>query len=237
MRNRAAKPVKNVPPPRACWQEGSSRRRGPHKSRQLFFPLIFAKISAVFPKVIQDDVTQVLGDWAAGDDAALNELMPLVYDELRRMARRAMAQERGDHTLQATALVNEVYLKLKNDRVPGFRNRAHFFAIAAQLMRRILVDYARRHTTKKRGGGAVEVTLDEAMWVSPEKSDEMLALDDALTRLEQVDKRRSQIAILRFFSGLTVEEIAEALGVSVETVHRDWRLTRAWLHREISATA
>lgn len=185
----------------------------------------------------QSDVTQLLDEWAGGDAAALNEVMPLVYDELRRMAHRCMAQERGDHTLQATALVNEVYLKLKNDRGQRLENRAHFFAIAAQMMRRILVDYARRRVTQKRGGGAVEVTLDEAMWVSPEKSEEMLALDEALTRLEQVDKRRSQIAIMRFFSGLTGEEIAEALGVSKETVHRDWRLTRAWLQREISAAA
>jgi RNA polymerase sigma factor (TIGR02999 family) len=201
----------------------------------LFFNVISAKIVAVFPKVLQSDVTQILGDWSAGDAAALNELMPLVYDELRRMAHRCMAQERADHTLQATALVNEVYLKLKKDRGADFKNRAHFFAIAAQMMRRILVDYARRHTSQKRGGDALEVTLDEAMWVSPEKSAEMLALDDALTRLEQVDKRGSQIAVLRFFSGLTGEEIAEALGVSVETVHRDWRITRAWLQREIRA--
>ena len=201
------------------------------------FVVIFAKLGAVFPKLIQEDVTQILGEWAGGDAAALNDLMPLVYDELRRLAHRCMAQERGDHTLQATALVNEVYLKLKDGRSPGCQNRAHFFAIAATMMRRILVDYARRHTSQKRGGGALEVTLDEAMWVSPEKSAEMLALDDALTRLEQVDKRRSQIAVLRFFSGLTGEEIAEALGVSEETVHRDWRLTRAWLQREIRAAA
>ena len=192
---------------------------------------------AVFPNLLPNDVTQLLGDWAGGDAAALNQVLPLVYDELRRMAHRYMAQERGDHTLQATALVNEVYLKLKDGHAPACQNRAHFLAIAAQMMRRILVDYARRHTTQKRGGGEVEVSLDEAMWVSPEKSDEMLALDEALTRLEQVDRRRSQIAVLRFFSGLTAEEIAEALGVSVETVHRDWRLTRAWLQREIRAAA
>jgi len=171
-----------------------------------------------------------------GSSAPVNDLMPLVYEELRRMAHRYMAQERPNHTMQATALVNEVYLKLKNDR-PDWQNRAHFFAIAAQMMRRILVDYARRHTSQKRGGGAFEVTLDEAMWVSSEKSEEMLALDDALTRLEQVDKRHSQIAVMRFFSGLTGEEIAEALGVSKETVHRDWRLTRAWLRRELGAPA
>jgi RNA polymerase sigma factor (TIGR02999 family) len=222
MRNSAAKIVRNF----------RSLRSG-----TLFFRVISAKLVPVFSRVPQSEVTQMLGDWAGGDAAALNELMPIVYDELRRMAHRCMAQERGDHTLQATALVNEVYLKFKDGRVPGFQNRAHFFAIAAQMMRRILVDYARRHTSQKRGGDAVEVTLDEAMWVAPEKSDEMLALDDALTRLEQVDKRRSQIAILRFFSGLTGEEIAETLGVSVETVHRDWRLTRAWLQRELSAAA
>lgn len=201
------------------------------------YGVIPAKLVAVFPKVLQSDVTQMLGDWAGGDGAALNDLMTMVYDELRRMAHRCMAQERGDHTLQATALVNEVYLKLKDGRGPACQNRAHFFAIAATMMRRILVDYARRHTTQKRGGGAVEVTLDEAMWVSQEKSAEMLALDDALTRLEQVDKRRSQVAVLRFFSGLTGKEIAKALGVSEETVHRDWRLTRAWLKRELGAAA
>ncbi len=201
------------------------------------FSLIFANLAAVFPKVLQTDVTQMLGEWAAGDAAALNELMPLVYDELRRVAHRCMAQERPDHTLQATALVNEVYLKLKDTPGPGLQNRAHFFGIAAQMMRRVLVDYARRRITQKRGGGAIEVTLDEAMWVSPEKSEEMLALDEALTRLEQVNKRHSQIAVMRFFSGLTGEEIADALGVSKETVHRDWRLTRAWLHREITAAA
>jgi RNA polymerase sigma-70 factor, ECF subfamily len=203
----------------------------------LFFGVVSAKLTAMFPRVLQSDVTQMLGDWAAGDAAALNEVMPLVYDELRRLAHRCMAQERGDHTLQATALVNEVYLKLKDGRGPGCQNRAHFFAIAATMMRRILVDYARRHTSQKRGGEALEVTLDEAMWVAPEKSDEMLALDEALTRLEQVDKRRSQIAVMRFFGGLSGAEIADALGVSLETVHRDWRLTRAWLHREIRAAA
>ncbi len=152
------------------------------------------------------------------------------------MAHRYMAQERPNHTIQATALVNEVYLKLKNDR-PEWQNRAHFFALAAQMMRHILIDYARRHTREKRGGGAVQVTLDEAMWIAPEKSEEMLAVDEALQRLEKIDKRRSQIAVMRFFSGLSVEEIAEALDVSQETVNRDWRLTRAWLRKELSAAA
>ncbi len=172
----------------------------------------------------------------SGSSSPVNDLMPLVYEELRRMAHRHMAQERPNHTMQATALVNEVYLKLKNER-PDWQNRAHFFALAAQMMRQILIDYARRHTRDKRGGGAVQVTLDEAMWIAPEKSEEMLAVDDALQRLEKIDKRRSQIAVMRFFSGLTGDEIAEALGVSVETVNRDWRLTRAWLRRELSAAA
>ena len=182
-------------------------------------------------------VTQLLGEWAGGDREAIDELMPLVYEELRRMAHRHMAQERPHHTIQATALVNEVYLKLKNERGERWQNRGHFFAIASQMMRRILVDYARRHSREKRGGGALHVKLDEAMWVTPEKSEEMLAVDAALQRLEQIDKRRSQIAVMRFFSGLSAEEIADALAVSTQTVHRDWRLARAWLRCELGGAA
>lgn len=182
---------------------------------------------------LPSEVTQLLGQWGGGDGAALDELIPLVYDELRRMAHRHMAQERPGHTLQATALVNEVYLKLKNERPGKWQNRAHFFAVAAQMMRFILVDYARRHARAKRGGGAQQVTLDEAMLVSSESASETLALDEALQKLEQFDKRKSQIAVLRFFAGLTIEETAEALAVSVETVMRDWRLTRAWLRKEL----
>jgi RNA polymerase sigma factor (TIGR02999 family) len=187
--------------------------------------------------VLPPDVTQLLGQWTGGDGEALNELMPLVYEELRRMAHRHMAQERAGHTIQATALVNEVYLKLKNRGTAQWKNRAQFFAVAAQMMRHILVDYARERASAKRGGGAQQVTLDEAMLVSADRADEMLALDEALQKLEQCDKRKSQVAVLRFYAGLTAEETAEALSISVETVTRDWRFARAWLRHELSAAA
>ena len=186
---------------------------------------------------LPEEVTQLLGQWKSGDRQALDKLMPIVYEELRRMAHRHMAHERAGHTLQATALVNEVYLKLKDKRAGEWQSRAQFFAVAAQIMRFILVDYARRHARAKRGGGAHRVTLDEAMLVSQDKAGELLALDEALQKLEQFDKRKSQIAVLRFFSGLTVEETAEALSISVETVTRDWRLARAWLQNELCAAA
>lgn len=180
------------------------------------------------------DVTQLLGQWSGGDREALDELMPLVYDELRRMAHRHMANERGNHTLQATALVNEAFLQMKNRGVAAkWQNRAQFFGVAAQMMRHILVDYARTHNRAKRGGGAEQVSLDDAMLVTKDKADELLALDDALQKLEQFDKRRSQVATMRFFAGLSVEETAEALGISQETVMRDWRLARAWLQNEL----
>lgn len=181
------------------------------------------------------DVTQLLGQWSGGDGEALDELMPVVYDELRRMAHRQMANERGDHTLQATALVNEAFLRMKNGVPAKWRSRAQFFAVAAQMMRHILVDYARRHSRAKRGGGAMQVTLDDAMLVSSDKADELLALDDALRKLEEFDPRKSQVATLRFFAGLSVVETAEALGISEETVTRDWRLARAWLRTELNA--
>jgi RNA polymerase sigma factor (TIGR02999 family) len=188
----------------------------------------------VTPETLPGEVTELLGQWGGGDGQALGELMPLVYEELRRLAHGHMARERGDHTLQTTALVNEAYLKLKDQRGAGWQNRAQFFAVAAQMMRRILVDYARRHVAAKRGEGAVQVTLDDAMLVSRDKTDEMLALDEALQKLEQVDKRRSQVAVMRFFAGLSAEETAEALSISTETVTRDWRLARAWLRNELS---
>jgi RNA polymerase sigma-70 factor (ECF subfamily) len=183
------------------------------------------------------DVTQLLDEWSGGDDEALNEMIPLVYDELRRMAHGHMAQERAGHTIQATALVNEVYLKLNSERGPKWKNRAQFFAVAAQIMRRILVDHARQHSSLKRGGGAEQVTLDEAMLVSNENGSEMLAINAALEKLEQLDKRKSQVAVMRFFAGLTVEETADALAISIETVARDWRFARAWLRNELAAAA
>ncbi len=156
------------------------------------------------PDPLPNDVTQLLGQWSGGDGAALDELMPLVYEELRRIAHAHMARERGDHTLQATALVNEAYLRLKQQNAAQWQNRAQFFAVAAQMMRHILVNYARRKKRAKRGAGATHVALDEQLVVSGEKADEMVALDDALQKLEQIHKRKSDVATLRFFGGLSV---------------------------------
>jgi len=178
-------------------------------------------------------VTQLLQDWSQGKDAALEELLPLVHQELRRLARRYMFGERPGHTLQATALVNEAYLRLVNSRQVNWQNRAHFFAISAQLMRRILVDYARARGYQKRGGGIPKVTLDEALMGLEEKRRDLVALDDALKTLAGVDPRKSKVIELRFFGGLSVEETAEVLKVSPETVLRDWRLAKAWLTREM----
>ena len=187
------------------------------------------------PSNLPGEITQLLGQWSGGDRAALDELMPLVYEELRRMAHRHMAHERPGHTLQATEVVTEVYLKLKDERAARWQSRTHFFAVAAQMMRFILVDYARRHARARRGGGAQKVTLEDAMLVSEDKGSELLLLDEALQKLEQFDKRKSQIAVMRFFAGLTVEETAEALAISAETVMRDWRLARAWLQNELES--
>jgi RNA polymerase sigma factor (TIGR02999 family) len=183
---------------------------------------------------LPNEISQLLAEWSGGDREALDALMPLVYEELRRLAHRYMARERDANTLQTTALVNEVYLRLINERGMKWQNRSHFFAVAAQLMRFILVDYARGHARQKRGGAAQQVTLDEAMMVAQDQADEMLALDEALTRLAAFDKRKSRIAEMRFFAGLSVEETAEVLSVSPETVMRDWRLARAWLRNELS---
>jgi RNA polymerase sigma factor (TIGR02999 family) len=159
--------------------------------------------------------------------------MPLVQDELRKLARRHMGHERAGHTLQATALVNEVFVRLIDGERVEWRNRAHFFALAARLMRRILVDSARAHRYQKRGGGAATLPLDEALVVTPERSREIVALDDALEALAAIDARKSQVVELRYFGGLSVEETAEALRVSRDTVLRDWRLARGWLLREL----
>jgi RNA polymerase sigma-70 factor (ECF subfamily) len=181
-------------------------------------------------------VTQLLRDWSQGKDAALEELLPLVHQELRRLARRYMFGERPGHTLQATALVNEAYLRLVNSRQVNWQNRVHFFAISAQLMRRILVDYARMRGYQKRGGGVPKITLDEALMGPQEKGHELVALDDALKTLAGVDPRKSKVVELRFFAGLSVEESAEVLKVSPDTVLRDWRLAKAWLAREMGKT-
>lgn len=183
---------------------------------------------------LPEEVSELLADWSGGDREALDKLMPLVYDELRRLAHRHMAHERAGHTLQTTALVNEVYLKLMNERGMRWQSRSHFLAVAATLMRYILVDYARGHARDKRGGGAQQVTLDEALLVSEENVADMLALDEALKKLASFDERKSRIAELRYFAGLTVEETGEVLSVSPETVMRDWRMASAWLRRELS---
>jgi RNA polymerase sigma-70 factor (ECF subfamily) len=179
------------------------------------------------------DVTQLLADVQNGQPDAGPRLIPLVYEELRRLARRQMRRERPDHTLQATALVHEAYFRLVNQPERTWQNRTHFVRIAAQVMRRMLIDYARARRTVKREGGLQRVPLEEPMLVAEEQSDELLALNEALERLAQFDPRQSRVVELRFFGGLTVEETAEALGMSPKTVKRDWSVARAWLHREV----
>jgi RNA polymerase sigma factor (TIGR02999 family) len=180
-------------------------------------------------------VTQLLVAWSDGDEAARDELMPLVYEELRRLAHRYMSRERIGHTLQTSGLVNEAYLRLIDQSKVQWQNRAHFFGIAAQLMRRILVDYARSRGYAKRGGDAWQVSLDEVAIVPAERAADVVALDDALEGLAAFDLRKSQIVELRFFGGLSINETAEILAVSPGTVMRDWTLAKAWLRREISA--
>jgi RNA polymerase sigma factor (TIGR02999 family) len=180
------------------------------------------------------EVTRLLVAWGDGDRAALDKLMPLVYEELRRLAHHYMSGEGPDNTLQTSALVNEAYLRLVDQTNPHWQNRAHFFAISAQLMRQILVDYARKRRSRKRGGDARQVSLDEVMIVSEERAANVVALDDALKSLAEIDPRKSQIVELRFFGGLSIEETAEVLQVSPGTVMRDWTLAKAWLRREIT---
>jgi RNA polymerase sigma-70 factor (ECF subfamily) len=179
------------------------------------------------------EVTQLLSAWSAGDEEALEKLTPLVYQELHRAARRYMARERLGHTLQATALINEVYLRLIDAARMDWQNRAHFFAVCAQLMRRILTDFARSRSYQKRGGGAAHMPLDEALVVGSQPDSELVELDEALTKLALVDERKSQVVELRFFGGLDVKETAAVLNVSSETVMRDWRLAKVWLVREL----
>jgi RNA polymerase sigma-70 factor, ECF subfamily len=180
-----------------------------------------------------ENVTDLLMAWSDGDASALNRLMPLVERELRKLARYHMRQEHNVHTLQTSALVNELYLKLVDQRQAKWHNRAHFFAVAAQLMRRILVDHARRNTRAKRGGGAELVPIDEVAVLSPEKSAELLALDEALERLVAIDPLKARIVELRYFGGLTVEETAEVLRISAVSVMRHWSLAKTWLRREV----
>ena len=177
--------------------------------------------------------TTLLLAWGRGDETALDQLIPLVHDELRQLARRHMARERPGHTLQATALVNEAYLRLIEVNQVRWQNRAHFFAMASRVMRRILVDAARARGYQKRGGGAETVSLDEALLVSGEPRQDLVALDDALNALAAFDLRKSQVVEMRFFGGLSVEESAEALRVSPDTILRDWRLAKAWLAQRL----
>lgn len=185
----------------------------------------------------QHEITQLLAEWSDGNQSALDELYPLVYDELHRLARRYMSRERQDHTLQTTALINEAYVRLVDQRNVHWANRSHFFAISAQIMRRILIDHARRHAYAKRGGGAPQVSLDEAATVTRTAGRELLRLDEALKSLAEMDPRRSQVVELRYFGGLNNEEIAGVLKISENTVTRDWNMARAWLHQQLSESS
>jgi RNA polymerase sigma factor (TIGR02999 family) len=176
----------------------------------------------------------MLLDWSQGDQQALDRLMPLLYDELRLIARRYLRRERQDHTLQTTALVHEAFIRLIDQQQVSWQNRAHFFAIAAQMMRRILVDHARGQQADKRGGEAPKLSLDEAMDVAEQQAVDLIALDDALSTLTRLDAQQCRIVELRYFGGLTVEETAEALRISPATVKREWSMAKAWLHRELS---
>ena len=182
----------------------------------------------------REEVTGLLRAWSDGDQLALEKLMPLVYAELHRLAKRYMGREHAGHTLQTSALVNEAYLRLVDAHGVPWQNRTHFFAVSAQIMRRILVDFARSRQNLKRGGGALQVTLDEGLIVSPESSADLLALDEALEKLAALNSRQSKVVELRYFGGLNEEEVAAALNVSARTVRHDWSLARAWLYRELS---
>ena len=185
----------------------------------------------------QHEITQLLDAWSRGNQSALDELYPLVYDELHRLARRYMSRERKGHTLQTTALINEAYVRLVDQRSVHWANRSHFFAISAQIMRRILIDHARSHAYAKRGGGRQQVSLDETATLQVERAAELIKLDDALQSLAEIDPRRSRVVELRYFGGLSNEEIAETLKVSPNTVTRDWNMARAWLYQELAGSA
>src|SRR6184192_585466 len=178
-------------------------------------------------------VTQLLADWSRGDDAALAELTPLIYEELRRLAHHYMEGQRPDHTLQTTALVNEAYLRLADQTNPNWQSRAHFFAVAARAMRQILVNYAKSSRAQKRGGGALKVELDEAAIISPEQSKAIVDLHEALERLATLDSRKAQVVELKYFGGLNYDEMAEVLKISPVTVRRDWEFARLWLYTEL----
>jgi len=200
-------------------------------------PATAGRISAEPHMAGPQEVTRLLASWSQGDEAALEKLAPLVYEELRRLAHRYMEGQRPDHTLQTTALVNEAYVRLADQRRPNFTNRSHFLAVAAKAMRRILVNHAKAQQRQKRGGGASKVELDETALVSPEPSREILDLNDALERLATLDSRKAQVVELRYFGGLKQDEIAEVLKISTVTVRRDWVFARAWLYTELRSAA
>lgn len=183
------------------------------------------------------NVTKLLVQWSKGDQRALAALVPLVYEELRRVARFYLRQEKQNHTLSSTALVHEAYLKLVNQKDVNWQNRAHFFGVASQMMRRILVDHARHHAYAKRGGGALTLALEEAIATPRRREIDLVALDDALDSLAKLDERQSRMVELRFFGGLSIEETSEVLGISAPTVKREWASARAWLFREISGAS
>ena len=183
---------------------------------------------------LQHEVTHILREWNDGDRDAPARLMPLVYDELRRRARSYLVKERGSHTLQPTALVHEVYLRLVDQKRVNWQNRAHFFGLAANIMRRVLVDHARAHATVKRGGAAQRLSIDDVQISLEQRAASLIALDEALEKLAEFDGRKAKIVEMRFFGGLTDEEIAEVLEVSTRTVLRDWKTARLWLYRELT---
>jgi RNA polymerase sigma factor (TIGR02999 family) len=184
-----------------------------------------------------NQITDLLARWSEGESAAREKLVPLVYNQLRRVARHCLAGERPDHTLQSAALVHETYLRLVGHEEVRWDDRVHFFAVAAQLMRRVLVDHARKRRAMKRGGEAITLTLDEHLAPGKQRSLDVVALDDALTALSRMNPQQSQVVEMRFFSGLSIEETARALGTSPATVKRDWSLARAWLYRELARTS
>lgn len=181
-----------------------------------------------------DNVSRLLREWSDGNEQALEEMLPLIYDELRRLAHNFLYRERPGHTLQTTALVHEAYIKLIDQRDARWQNRAHFFAIAAQAMRRILIDSARKHVAEKRGGGGQKLSLAEIATISPEPNTNLLALDEALNRLAEIDSQQSRIIELRYFGGLTIEETAEVMRLSPATIKREWTMARAWLHQALA---
>lgn len=192
---------------------------------------------SVIPTTQRDEITQLLVDWGRGNHAALEKLTPVVYEQLRRLAHRYMEGQRPDHTLQTTALVNEAYLRLADQKKPNFTNRSHFFAVAAKAMRHILVDQAKAAQRQKRGGGAAKIELDEAALVSPEEPRAILDLNDALERLATLDSRKAQVVELKYFGGLKEDEISGVLKVSSVTVRRDWVFAKTWLYGQLQGAA